>query len=121
MNNDKYLDKRNLPTRNISKNIYIFYNNTSNALQCLQHISRELFSIHSPWLLKCYSFDNSIAYKSILKEINTPYHKYDKALDKLCIIGMKNPLQIENTKIQIEHFSNIDLFQTWLLNYLDIS
>lgn len=121
MNNNKTWGNRNLPNLKISKNIYIFYLDDLNTLECLQNLFSYHSNRHSTLFPKYYVYDSNITYNYILKKINTPYHKYDKSLDKLCIIGFDKTLHIKNSKIQIEYFSNINHFQTWLLNYLNIS
>lgn len=108
--------KRNLPKREVSKKIYVFYHNNIEISCKLQHISKQLCNIDSSWLIKQYAYDFNITYHEILEKIDTPYQKYDKCLDKLCIIN-NDTIYIKNAKIQIDYFQNINYFETWLGNF----
>lgn len=115
MNNLCEFGKRNLPKRNVSKNIYTFYVDLE-AVQQLKLISNKLCTTHSIWVIKCYPAYPNITYSEICNRIITPYHRYNYRLDKLCIIDKTNSIFIENTKIPIVYFSNVSRFGVWLDN-----
>lgn len=105
--------KRNLPPRKMSKIIYTFYDDFRIYPQ-LQILAATLSNVHSCWLIKCYIYDLPITYSKILHLINTPYYKFDKKMDKLCIINNNGVFPKNNTRSTIEYFLNIKHFEQWL-------
>jgi hypothetical protein len=118
MNNINF-GKRIMPQLKLSKIIYIFYDDLE-LFHNLQYIANKLSNTHNYWLFKYYIYNSPITSDKILHQINTPYHKYDRRLDKLCVINNNNSFPIKNTKFTIEYFSNISCFELWL-NKLKIS
>lgn len=112
--NGNNFGKRNLPKHAVTKNIYIFYCNDCDINPCLKSISDELIRSNSCWLMKYYPYDLDINYRKILKKINTPYHDYNKTLDKLCIIDKNKTDFIKKPKLKIKYFLNIRSFELWI-------
>lgn len=106
--------KRSLPKLEIHKNIYTFYDDIT-MLFHLQQIASKLLDTRSSWLIKCYILEPNATYAKMLKQIESPYHKFDKGLDKLCVIHF-SPILIKKISTPIEYFSSIYLFEQWLNN-----
>lgn len=104
--------KRNLPRRKIYKNIYTFYDDY-NILFHLQRISSTLSASQSSWLIKYYILEPNITFSKLLKQIESPYHMFNKGLDKICVIHCR-PVVLKNATITIECFSSISQFEQWL-------
>lgn len=103
---------RNQTKREITKIIYAFYDD-DNIIEQLLGIS-EKFSLCVPsWKIKYYLYNSENTYRQLLQRLNSPYHKYEKNFDKLCLIN-RNLIIIKGPKRLIEHFTNISSFNQWL-------
>lgn len=108
--------KRSFSPLRLSKIIYTFYDmDDSKMFNDLKLISDDLSNMKNCWSIKCCSYTLPISDSKILQKIDNHYHKYNKHLDKLCIIT-KNDCLTTNIKLIIKHFQNINSFTMWLKN-----
>lgn len=106
--------KRNLPKFKVTKNIYLFYYTDICTKKDLEFISHELLNSQSCWRIRLCPYKLDVTYNKILKQLNTPYHKYDKFLDKLCLIDSNKLISLKDINLPIEVFNDKKCFQKWL-------
>lgn len=112
MRMNKYFT-REFPPLKLSKKIFIFFDGDLEISSHLKYVSIQLFKINSCWSIQGCNYNPPLTNSAILRKINSHYCKYDKVLDKLCIIN-NNSVPITNTKLVIKYFPNIACFDLWL-------